>query len=74
MDYRFDQMLAADHNGLNSGVWLVRATAFSRWFSRELWAQGHLVRMPFGRSVFHYEQRAFHFLYQARCAGVGLGG
>lgn len=66
MDYEYDQMLAADHNGLNSGVWLIQSTPFSRWFLKELWAQDHLVKMPFVRSVFHYEQRAFHYLYQTK--------
>jgi hypothetical protein len=64
-DWRYHQLLAADHNGLNSGVWIIRDSAWSRWFLDELWAQRQLVQMPLLRSLFHYEQRAFHHLFQS---------
>jgi hypothetical protein len=28
---------AADHNGVNSGVWLVRNSPWTMWFLDELW-------------------------------------
>jgi hypothetical protein len=46
-------------------VWLIRDSAWSRWFLAELWAQSDLVHMPLLRSLFHYEQRAFHRLFQS---------
>jgi hypothetical protein len=60
-DETVDQVIAADHNGVNSGVWLVRNSEWSMFFLDELWAQEHLVRGPY---LFHYEQRAFHHLFQ----------
>jgi hypothetical protein len=60
-DEQYDQVLGADHNGINSGVWFVKNTRWTRWFLTELWAQEDLVR---GSFVFHYEQRAFHHLFQ----------
>ena len=59
-DDSVDQVLAADHNGVNSGVWLVRNTPWSFYFLDELWAQDDLVKGPY---LFHYEQRAFHRLF-----------
>ncbi len=64
-DWSAYQVLAADHNGLNSGVWLIRASEWSSWWLEELWAQSDLVTMPPLRSLFHYEQRAFHHLFQS---------
>ena len=64
MDWRAHQTLAADHNGPNSGVWLVRNSAWSRWFVGALWEQEQLVALPPLRQLFHYEQRAFHHLLQ----------
>lgn len=60
-DDSVDQVIAADHNGVNSGVWLVRNSPWMMWFLDELWAQEHLVK---GAYLFHYEQRAFHHLFQ----------
>tara|TARA_B110000977_G_scaffold171728_2_gene223587 strand:+ start:19170 stop:20567 length:1398 start_codon:yes stop_codon:yes gene_type:complete len=59
-DDTVDQVIAADHNGVNSGVWLVRNTPWSFYFLDELWAQDDLVK---GNYLFHYEQRAFHRLF-----------
>ena len=74
MDWRAHQVLAADHNGPNSGVWLIRDTPWSRWFVRELWAQEALVALPPRRSLFHYEQRAFHHLLQTGAWRRRVGG
>ena len=60
-DDSVDQIIGADHNGVNSGVWMVKNTPWMMWFLDELWAQEHLVR---GNYLFHYEQRAFHHLFQ----------
>jgi hypothetical protein len=60
-DDDYDQVIGADHNGINSGVWFIKNTRWMRWFLTELWAQEDLVR---GNYVFHYEQRAFHHLFQ----------
>jgi|TARA_B100001142_G_scaffold23311_1_gene21339 hypothetical protein len=65
VDYGYDQILAADRNGLNCGVWLIRNTPWSLWFLDEMWAQEQLVA-PSTRVLFHYEQRAMHYLYQSR--------
>ena len=62
-DDTVDQVIAADHNGINSGVWLVRNSEWTMWFLDELWAQEHLVK---GSYLFHYEQRAFHHLFQTQ--------
>lgn len=60
-DDSVDQVIAADHNGINSGVWLVKNSRWMMWFLDELWAQTDLVTGPY---LFHYEQRAFHHLFQ----------
>ena len=64
VDYGYDQLLAADRNGLNCGVWLIRNTPWSLWFLDEMWAQSQLVN-PSTFVLFHYEQRAMHYLYQS---------
>ena len=46
-DDSVDQVLAADHNGVNSGVWMVRNTPWSFTFLDELWAQDDLVKGPY---------------------------
>ena len=66
VDYNFDQVLAADRNGLNCGVWLIRNTPWSLWFLDEMWAQEQLVHPNTLRMMFKYEQRAFHYLYQSK--------
>ena len=65
VDYGYDQILAADRNGLNCGVWLIRNTPWSLWFLDEMWAQTQLVN-PQTFVLFHYEQRAMHYLYQSK--------
>ena len=65
VDYGYDQILAADRNGLNCGVWLIRNTPWSLWFLDEMWAQTQLVN-PSSFVLFHYEQRAMHHLYQSK--------
>ena len=65
VDYGYDQVLAADRNGLNCGVWLIRNTPWSLWFLDEMWAQSQLVN-PTSFVLFHYEQRAMHYLYQSK--------
>ena len=65
MDYGYDQILAADRNGLNCGVWLIRNTPWSLWFLDEMWSQEQFVH-PSTFVLFHYEQRAMHYLYQSK--------
>lgn len=65
VDYGYDQILAADKNGLNCGVWLIRNTPWSLWFLDEMWAQEQFVH-PGSFVLFHYEQRAMHYLYQSK--------
>ena len=43
VDYEYDQILAADRNGLNCGVWMIRNTEWSLWFLDEMWSQSQLV-------------------------------
>jgi hypothetical protein len=65
VDYNYDQMLAADANGMNCGVWMIRNTPWSLWFIDEMWAQDQFVAPKAWNMLFKYEQRAFHFLYQS---------
>ena len=69
-DDNYEQVLGADHNGINSGVWFVKNTRWMRWFLTELWAQEELVR---GNYAFHYEQRAFHHLFQTKVWSKNVG-
>jgi len=65
-DWRYHQLLAADHNGPNSGVWLLRNSAWTRRLLDALWEEGApFVTMPPLRSIFRYEQRSLHYLYQS---------
>ena len=65
-DWRAHTMLAADHNGPNSGVWLVRDSEWTRQLLGALWEDGGaFVAMSPLRSIFRFEQRAFHFLFQS---------
>ncbi len=65
-DWRFEQLLGADHNGPNSGVWLIRRSEWSVAFLEALWHEGtRYVSMAPLRSIFRYEQRAFHYLFQS---------
>jgi hypothetical protein len=71
VDYGYDQILAADRNGLNCGVWLIRNTPWSLWFLDEMWAQEQFVH-PGTFVLFHYEQRAMHYLYQSKVGAIQL--
>ena len=67
VDFNFDQVLAADKNGVNCGMWMVRNTPWMLWFVDELWAQEQLVAPKnVWNMLFKYEQRAFHHLYASQ--------
>ncbi len=61
-----DIVMTGDWNGPNTGVWLVRHSAWSLWFLRTAWSEGQafvLKWAPDGTPFpFEYEQRAFHYL------------
>jgi hypothetical protein len=65
VDYRYDQMLAADTNGVNCGVWMIRNTPWALWFIDEMWSQEQFIAPKSWNMLFKYEQRAFHYLYQS---------
>jgi hypothetical protein len=46
-----DQVIGADHNGVNSGVWLVRNAPWSFFFLDELWAQVSISHPPQSASL-----------------------
>ena len=56
---------SADRNGLNCGVWLIRNTPWSLWFLDDMLEQSQLLN-PTSFVLFHYEQRAMHYLYQSK--------
>ena len=58
-DDNYEQVLGADHNGKTGR--LVGQRILDGCDGFQLWAQEELVR---GNCVFHYEQRAFHHLFQ----------
>lgn len=63
LDRRYDFIATNDGNGFNSGVMLVRNTAWSLQWLQDLWDQDQLVS---GKGLpFLYEQRAFHALLSA---------
>ena len=74
VDYEYDQILAADRNGLNCGVWMIRNTEWSLWFLDEMWSQSQLVGAAPWQMLFHFEQRAFHYLYQTNIWRQKVGG
>ena len=74
VDYEYDQILAADKNGLNCGVWMIRNTEWSLWFLDEMWSQSQLVEAAPWQMLFHFEQRAFHYLYQTNIWRKKVGG
>jgi|TARA_B100001113_G_scaffold327866_1_gene301708 hypothetical protein len=74
VDYEYDQILAADKNGLNCGVWMIRNTEWSLWFLDEMWSQSQLVGAAPWQMLFHFEQRAFHYLYQTNIWRQKVGG
>ena len=61
VDTVHDVFVSTDHNDVNSGVFIVRNTEWSRWFLRECDAQTWLVDME--GAPFAYEQRALHYMY-----------
>jgi len=65
VDYEYDQMLAADTNGVNCGVWMIRNTPWALWFIDEMWSQEQFIAPKSWNMLFKYEQRAFHYLYQS---------
>ena len=50
-DNTVDQVIGADHNGVNSGVWLVRNAPWSFFFLDELWAQVSISHPPHSASL-----------------------
>ena len=59
------QVVASDHRGPNTGVWLMRSGPWSASFLQRMQALGDTyVSMRPGQSLFRYEQRAFHYLFQ----------
>jgi hypothetical protein len=50
-DNTVDQVIGADHNGVNSGVWLVRNAPWSFFFLDELWAQVSISHPPYSASL-----------------------
>lgn len=59
-------ILAADHRGPNTGVWLLRACPWSAALLQHMWDAGdtYAALRP-AQCVFRYEQRALHFLLQS---------
>ncbi|RYH24968.1 hypothetical protein EON65_16070 [archaeon] len=60
-----DMIMTEDWNGPNTGVWLVKKSAWSHWFLQTAFNQTQLVpkKSPEGISYpFEYEQRAVHYL------------
>ena len=51
VDYEYDQILAADKNGLNCGVWMIRNTEWSLWFLDEMWSQSQPLARHRGNVV-----------------------
>ena len=59
------QVVASDHRGPNTGVWLMRSGPWSAAFLQRMQELGDTyVSMRPGQSLFRYEQRAFHYLFQ----------
>eukprot|EP00300_Choanocystis_sp_HF-7_P034217 c4681_g1_i1.p1 GENE.c4681_g1_i1~~c4681_g1_i1.p1 ORF type:complete len:288 (+),score=57.63 c4681_g1_i1:45-908(+) len=56
-----DIVMTQDMRGPNSGVFISRSSAWTNWFLDEWLSQSWLAK---GDYVFHYEQRALHFLLQ----------
>lgn len=65
-----DFIITNDHNGLNTGIFLIKNSSFSFWFVNEAFKQNQLVgpiSHPSGIShPFEYEQRAFHYLIDSK--------
>ena len=60
-----DLIMTNDWNGLNSGVWIAKNTAWTRWFLITAWDQEQLVDKYSSKGIphpFEYEQRAFHYM------------
>jgi hypothetical protein len=66
-----DFIMTEDWNGLNTGVWFVKNTLWSKKFLELAWNQSQLVppqdpHPPHGKYPFEYEQRSFHYLLNTR--------
>lgn len=59
--YISDLYFVKDQNGINSGVFLVKNTQFSKWYLKEAYRQKWLVNNMM--APFKYEQRAIHYLH-----------
>ena len=62
-----DIIMSEDWNGPNSGVWLVKNTAWSQWFFHHAWEVGEPLvpkksEMSRKKHPFEYEQRVLHYL------------
>jgi hypothetical protein len=62
-----DFIMTEDWNGLNTGVWFAKNTAWAKAFLQLAWNQSQLIpplslTPPYGKHPFEYEQRAFHYL------------
>eukprot|EP01138_Halocafeteria_seosinensis_P006899 gb/GECG01007057.1/.p1 GENE.gb/GECG01007057.1/~~gb/GECG01007057.1/.p1 ORF type:complete len:394 (+),score=37.37 gb/GECG01007057.1/:1-1182(+) len=62
LDKRYDLIITADQEGVNSGAFFLQNTAWSREFLQRLMKQDHLISAV--SAPFLYEQRAFHYLLQ----------
>jgi len=70
-----DLFISEDWNGVNTGVFILRNSSWSRWFLQEAWGSkgseqewmAHNTRARSGRKYpFEYEQRAVHYLLQTQ--------
>lgn len=65
-----DIIITNDWSGVNTGIWLAKNSAFTKWFLRTAWNQEQLVAkysLVSGKPhPFEYEQRAFHFLLDSK--------
>ena len=62
---KFDVVVTEDMNGMNTGVFLMRNSAWTLWFLQTAWEQTQLVPKltDDGKALpFRWEQRAFHYL------------
>lgn len=60
-----DIIMTEDWNGPNTGVWLVKKSAWSHWFLQTTFNQTQLVPKMSSEGIaypFEYEQRAVHYL------------
>ena len=69
-DDNYEQVLGADHNGINSGRLVCQEYSMDAMVSHPNCETEELVR---GNYVFHYEQRAFHHLFQTKVWSKNVG-